>query len=253
MGILNNKTALVTGASRGIGRAIALRFAAEGALVAVHYGKSENEANAVVSEIEAAGGKAFTVQADIASVSSIGALFTKLDAELTQRTGSEKFDILVNNAGVAQMIPFEETTEEQFNYHFDVNVKGLFFTTQKAFPRLRDNGRIINVSSVVAKKAFPGITAYASTKGAVDTFSLQIAPLAAERGITVNILAPGAIDTEMNPWLQSAEGQEMVLGFQAIKRVGKATDIANAALLIASDDSAWMTANTITASGGSNI
>ncbi|MBC8139626.1 MAG: SDR family oxidoreductase [Fibrella sp.] len=253
MGILNNKTALVTGASRGLGRAIALRFAAEGALVAVHYGKSENEANAVVSEIEAAGGKAFKLQADIASVPSIEALFARLDTELTQRTGSTQFDILVNNAGVAEIIPFEETTESQFDYVFDINVKGMFFTTQKALPRLRDNGRIINLSSVVSQFAYPPVAAYASTKGAVNVFTLQIAALVAERGITVNTLAPGAIETEMNPWLQSAEGQQMVLDMQALKRVGKATDVANAAVLLASDDSAWMTANFVNVSGGTRL
>ncbi len=250
MSILANKVAVVTGASRGIGRAIALRFAREGALVAVHYGKSEKEAHEVVSHIEADGGKAFALSADIGNVEEIATFFEKLDVELNRRTGSANFDILVNNAGVAQMIPFEETTEAQFDYHFDINVKGLFFTTQKALPRLRDNGRIINVSSGVSRLAFPNVAAYASTKGAVDTFSLQIAPLAAERGITVNILAPGAIDTDMNPWLQNSEGQQMVLGMQAIKRVGKPEDIANAALLIASDDSGWMTANFINASGG---
>ncbi|MBC7807674.1 MAG: SDR family oxidoreductase [Akkermansiaceae bacterium] len=253
MGILNNKTALVTGASRGLGRAIALRFAAEGALVAVHYGKSEAEANAVVSEIEAAGGKAFMLQADIASVPSIEALFSRLDAELTQRTGSNQFDILINNAGVAEMVPFEETTEAQFDHHFNINVKGMFFTTQKALPRLRDNGRIINISSTVATRAFPNVTAYASTKGAVNTFSLHIAALAAARGITVNTLSPGAIDTDMNPWLKNAEGQQMVLGMQALKRVGQATDISNAALLLASDDSAWITANIIDANGGTKL
>ncbi len=253
MNILQNKIALVTGASRGIGRAIALRFAKEGALVAVHYGKSEKEAWEVVSQIEAEGGKAFVVQADIASVASIGTLFEKLDAELIRRTGAAKFDILVNNAGVAQEIPFAETTEAQFDYHFDINVKGMFFTTQQALPRLRDNGRIINLSSVVSGRAFPNMVAYATTKGAVDTFSLQIAPLAAERGITVNMLAPGAIDTDMNPWLQSTEGQQMIMGMQAIKKVGKPEYLANAALLIASDDSAWMTANYINASGGSKL
>ena len=253
MNTLQNKVALVTGASRGIGRAIALRFGKEGALVAVHYGRSEKEAREVVSQIEANGGKAFMLKADIANVASIGTLFENLDAELIRRTGTAKFDILVNNAGVAQEVPFEETTEEQFDYHFDINVKGMFFTTQKAFSRLRDNGRIINLSSVVSERAFPSLVAYSSTKGAVNTFSLQIALLAAERGITVNMLAPGAIDTEMNPWLQNTEGQQAVMGMQAIKRVGKAEDLANAALLIASDDSAWMTANFVNVSGGTKL
>jgi len=253
MNILKDKVALVTGASRGIGRAIALRFGKEGALVAVHYGKSDKEAQEVVSLIEEGGGKAFAIQADIASVASIQSLFERLDAELIQRTGEAKFDILVNNAGVALPIPFEETTEEQFDYHFNINVKGLFFTTQKALPRLRDNGRIIDLSSVVSKRAFPGIVAYSSTKGAVDTFTLHLAQLAGERGITVNALAPGATETDMNSWLKSEEGQQMVIASQAIKRVGQPEDLANAALLIASDDAGWMTANFVNASGGSKL
>lgn len=253
MGLLNGKVALVTGASRGIGRAIAARFAAEGALVAVHYGRSDSEADAVVSDIKAAGGQAFKLQADIASVASINALFERLDAELTRRNGNNHFDILVNNAGVAEQIPFDETTEAQFDHHFDINVKGLFFTTQNALRRLRDNGRIINISSVVSKSAFPNIAAYASTKGAVDTFTHQIAVLAGERGITANVLAPGAIDTDMNPWLRSEEGRDMVLGFQAIKRVGVGADIANAAVLLASDDAGWVTANFLNASGGTKL
>ncbi|MBC7528586.1 MAG: SDR family NAD(P)-dependent oxidoreductase [Chthonomonadaceae bacterium] len=114
-------------------------------------------------------GKPFAIGADIADVSAVGTLFERLDVELTQRTGGATFDILVNNAGVANQIPFEETTEEQFDCHFDINVKGLFFTTQKSFSRLNDNGRIINVSSLVSRNVFPGIVAYASTKGAVDT------------------------------------------------------------------------------------
>ncbi len=253
MAALTNKVALVTGASRGIGKAIALRFAQEGALVAVHYGKSRDEAGAVVAAITDAGGRAFALQADIGQVASIATLFENLDRELLARAGSAQFDILVNNAGVVVMGEFADTTEAQFDYLFDVNVKGLFFTTQQALPRLRDNGRIINLSSAVSRVVFPGVAAYSATKGAVDVLTRNFASLAGARGITVNSLAPGAIETDMNDWLKTPEGVQMVIDIASIKRVGKPEDIANAALLIASDDAGWVTANFIEASGGAKL
>jgi len=253
MQTLAGKIALVTGASRGIGRAIAVRFAEEGALVAVHYGRSQAEADAVVDEIKSAGGDAFTVQADLASVASIANLYEYLDRELTARTGSAHFDILVNNAGVAEYVAIADTTEAQFDNVFDINVKGLFFAIQHALPRLRDNGRIINLSSLLSRAAFPGVDAYAATKGAVDVLTRQLAPTVGVRGITINSLAPGAIETDMSAWLRTPEGAQMATDMASIKRVGLPADIANAALLIASPDSAWITGNYIEASGGAKL
>jgi 3-oxoacyl-[acyl-carrier protein] reductase len=251
MNRLNGKVALVTGASRGIGREIALTFAREGALVAVHYGKNETAAQAVVQEIEKHAGKAFALQADVAKLGDIEKLFAKLDAELKARTGDTKFDILVNNAGVAVGAPFEETTEAIFDQNFNVNVKGLFFVTQKALPRIRDNGRIINISSGVVRIAFPGIAAYSATKGAVDVLTLHLAPIAGERNITVNSVSPGATDTDMNAaWLKDPQAQAHIASQQAIHRVGTPVDIAGVALLVASPEAGWITGQAIDATGG---
>lgn len=250
MGLLTGKTALITGASRGIGKTIATKFAAEGATVAVHYGRSASEAEAVVAEIIANGGKAFAVQADVANVASIEAMFTTLDSKLQDHTGSNQIDILVNNAGVYLSKPIGETTEEDFDFLFNINVKGVYFTTKYAIPRLRDNGRVINVSSGVTRVAFPGASAYAGTKGAVDVFTLQLAAELGERGITVNTLAPGVTETDMTAGLLSGGGDQYVVSLQAIKRVGQAEDIANAAVLLASDQAGWLTANYVDASGG---
>lgn len=250
---LEGKVALVTGASRGIGRAIAARLGKEGALVAVHYGKSKSAADETVAAVEAAGGKAFALQADIEKVASIEDLFNRLDAELTARTGSATFDILVNNAGVAPFVGWADTTEEQFDYMYDVNVKGLFFTTQKALPRLNDGGRIINVSSAVARTSFPGIPAYSSTKGAVDVLTLHLAAEVGVRGITVNAVAPGVIETDMAEFLGTPEGRELPLQIQALKRIGQADDVANVVNFLAGPDSGWITGRVIDVSGGTKL
>jgi NAD(P)-dependent dehydrogenase (short-subunit alcohol dehydrogenase family) len=250
MGLLRSKTALVTGASRGIGKGIATAFGKEGALVAVHYGRSVAEANAVVAEIEAAGGNAFAVQADVASVASVKGLFTQLDSELEKRTGSNQFDILVNNAGVYVQGPTPDLTEEHFDHLFDINVKGLYFTTVNAIPRLRDNGRIINISSGVSRGALQGVVAYAGTKGAVDAITLHLAAELGSRGITVNSLAPGLTLTEMTAGFGEEGMNQFVNAYQSIKRIGQVEDISNTAVLLASDKAAWITGNYISAGGG---
>lgn len=254
MNKLKGKTALVTGASRGIGRSIALRLAQEGALVAVHYARNKSAAEQVVQEIRDFGGKAFAIGQELRSKSSVEALFKLLDTELTEQTGRSEFDILVNNAGVGLVLPVEEMTEESFEEILSVNVKVPLFLTQQALPRLRDDGRIINLSSVVTRVAYPEVLGYSMTKGAINTFTLALAKHLGPRNITVNAIQPGVTNTDMNAGtLQDPDGEKYVAGLSAFNRVGQPEDIADIAAFLASSDSRWVTGQLIDASGGSHL
>jgi 3-oxoacyl-[acyl-carrier protein] reductase len=249
---LQGKVALVTGGSRGIGRAIADRLAQEGALVAVHYGHNAEAAQQTVQVIEANGGAAFAVQADLAEVAQIEQLYQTLDGELEKRKGSQRFDILVNNAGISSLIPYQQMTPAEFDQTFAVNVRGVFFVTQFALPRLRDGGRIINISSDASKGASPPIAvAYSMSKAALDAFTVSLAADLGKRQITANTIAPGATETEMNAHMYTnADVRKSVAGMTALGRLGTPADIANAVALLASADSAWITGQYIVASGG---
>lgn len=192
---LEGHVALVTGASRGIGRAIALELARQGACVAVHYGRHKDGADETVRAIEAADGKAFAIGADLARLASIDTLFEQLDRELAGR-GLPTLSILVNNAGIGGGGSLSQTTEEMFDQLFATNVRSVFFVAQRAVPRLRDGGRIVNISSMVALAAYPGSIAYAMTKAALNSFTRSLAVAMGPRGITVNAVAPGATDTD---------------------------------------------------------
>lgn len=251
---MNRKVAFVTGASRGLGKAIAMRLAKDGMMVAVHYGKNQAAAEEVVTKIGAIGGEAFTVQAEMSEVASIKAMYETLDIELIKRTGEAKFDVLVNNAGTAIGKPMEEWTEEEFDYQFDLNVKGLFFVTQMALPRINDNGRIINLGTGLTRISAPIFAVYAASKGSIDVLTQHLAALLGARGITVNTLAPGAIDTDLNAErLSSEEGRAQTIASAAIKRIGMPDDIADVASFLASNDSRWVTAQRIEASGGAHL
>jgi 3-oxoacyl-[acyl-carrier protein] reductase len=253
---LKDKIALVTGGSRGIGRAIVKRFALEGALVAVHYGSNRAAADETVEAVKAGGGDAFALQADIGVVSSIEAMFRELDAQLMQRTGSARFDILVNNAGISPRMTLEETTLAQFNEVFAVNVQGPFFTVQHAAARLRDGGRIINVSSMSSQRARPLMPAYSASKGALDAMTMSFAKLLGPRGITVNGIAPGAVDTDLNAPLMHGGDPKWAAYFASrsiFGRVGQPEDLAGVAAFLASDDACWVTGDTILASGGQEL
>jgi NAD(P)-dependent dehydrogenase (short-subunit alcohol dehydrogenase family) len=246
---LDGKTALVTGASRGIGRAIAERLASDGAHVAVHYGTREADAHMVVESIESNGGKAFAVATEFGVDGvepEVDALFRDLDDEL----GDTRLDILVNNAGILDGTPIEQVTPESFDRSFAINVRAPFFVLQRALPRLPDGGRVINISSAVTRIASPFVH-YAMGKGAIDVLSRTLAQQLGPRGITVNSVTAGVVDTDMGAWVDSAPDlRAQVSSTVALGRIGQAGDIADVVAFLASDDARWITGQSIEASGG---
>lgn len=247
---LQNKIALVTGSSRGIGKATALRLAADGAFVIIH-GTNEKLTGTVQQEITEHGGKATSINADISNQAGIEFLFKQLDAIL-KKQNKTTFDILVNNAGLGLICPLEETTEEQFDQLINMNVKAPFFITKKAISRLSDGGRIINVSSIVTRMAMPTVAAYSMTKGSINTMTLWLAKQLGPRQITVNSVSPGVIDTDMNAeTLKNPEAKKYIEGLSTLGRVGKPEDVADTIAFLASDDARWISGQNIEASGGS--
>ena len=246
---LTNKTALVTGASRGLGRATAARLAEAGARVIAHYSASRAAADELVAEIRAKGGQADAVGGDLSTPDAAHKL-----AEAVKALGITKLDILVNNAGVAQGAPIDQQTVEDFDRHFAINVRAPYFLTQQLLPLLGEGSSVIFLSSVVARAAFEGLSAYSATKGAVEVITRNFAKELGPRGIRVNAIAPGAIDTDMaQDFLGTEESREYVKSIQALKRIGQPDDIADAVLFIASDHSRWVDGRSIEVSGGSNL
>ena len=248
MNTLSGKTALVTGASRGIGRATALALAKEGAQVLVHYGSSPKEAEEVVAEIRKLGARADTVQADLASPEGPHALARQVRAIVGGR-----LDILVANAGISKAASIEDTTLEDFDRLFAVNVRAPFFLVQQLLPILGDGSSVIFVSSLAAHASVGSLPAYASTKGAIDTLVKHFAALLGPRGIRVNAVAPGVVNTDMSSFAKSDAGRDFTLGIQALKRVAGPDDIAPAAVFLASDASRWITGDTLRVDGGSKL
>jgi 3-oxoacyl-[acyl-carrier protein] reductase len=245
MANLANKAALVTGASRGIGAAIAKRLAAEGARVAITYSKGAAAAAAVVKDIEDAGGKAIAIQADAADAKAVAAAVEKIVATFG------RLDVLVNNAGTAIPKPFEETTLEELDRVIDINVRGTFIATQAALSQMRDGGRIIMIGSCVGERMMtPGLVAYAATKGAVKMFTQGLSREVAARRITVNNIQPGPIDTELNP----ADGDWATpqIANTALKRYGHVEDIAAMVAFVAGPEADYITGASLTVDGGTN-
>jgi 3-oxoacyl-[acyl-carrier protein] reductase len=244
---LTGKIAVVTGASKGIGAAIAKHLAAEGAVVVVNYGSSKVEAGAVVAEINGNGGRAVAVQANVANKADIERLF----AETKREFG--RLDILVNNAGIYEFSPLEDVTEEHFRKHFDLNVLGLIFASQAALPLFDSaGGSIINVSSVVSTLGFPNAAVYSGTKGAVDAITRSLAAELGSRGIRVNAVNPGMVETEgtHSAGITESDMRKQVEAQTPLGRIGQPRDIAGAVVFLASADSSWITGQTFVISGG---
>ncbi len=241
---LNGKVAIVTGASKGIGRAIALRLANDSAEVVVNFAGSTKDAQETVGLIEKAAGKAISVQADVSKVGDVKRLFD---------TCFEKFgrlDILVNNAGVMFTKPVMEVSEEEFDRIFAVNVKGAFFCCQEAAKRMGEGGRIINLSSSTTAMMLPGYGAYVATKGAVEQFSHVLAKELGPKGITVNVVSPGPTDTELFSQGKSEEQKQRFAQMAALGRLGQPQDIADVVALLVSEDARWVTGQNLRANGG---
>lgn len=243
-GRLAGKTALVTGGSRGIGRGIAERLGRDGARVAVHYGSNEVAAKETVAAIEAAGGSAFAFGAELGVPGDAEAFWTEFDRH------ADGLDILVNNAGIGLYSHVGEVEEADYDRVFAVNAKALFFVVQKGLDRLRDGGRIINISSGVTRIAFPVTVAYSMTKGAVNVLTHTLAQELGPRGITVNAVAPGIIRTEMMDGIPEAQRSQMA-GYSTFDRIGEPADVADIVSFVASEDARWITGQYIDATGGS--
>ena len=245
---LANKTALVTGASRGMGRATALALAAAGARLIIHYGRNADEAKTVVDQIRAAGGRADAIAADLAA--SDGAHI--LAGQVRNLIGT-RLDILVSNAGISRATPLESITVKDFDELFAVNVRAPYFLLQQLLPILGEGGSVVFVSSLGARVAVGTLSAYAATKGAINTLVKYFAVALGPRGVRVNAVAPGVIDTDMSNFTKTEEGRAVVMGMQTLKRIGQPADVASVIAFLTSDEARWITGETIAVDGGSKL
>ena len=252
---LENKTALVTGASRGIGRATALTLARAGANVLVHYGRSTHEADSLVDAIRAEGGRANAVSADLGTPGGASLL-----AKQVRSIVGDRLDVLVLNAGISKAVRIADYTVEEFDSLFATNVRGPFFLVQQLLPILGEGTSIVIISSLGARSVVgkagqdtPSILAYASTKGALETLVKNWAAILGPSGIRVNAVAPGVIDTDMSNFTRTEAGREVALGMQALKRLGKPEDVADVVAFMASDGARWITGASVPVDGGSKL
>jgi 3-oxoacyl-[acyl-carrier protein] reductase len=248
MASLKGKTALVTGASRGIGRASALALARLGAQVLVHYSSGAKEADDVVAEIRKLGSKADAIGADLGTADGP----QKLARQVRSIVG-DRLDILVANAGVTKAATIEETTVEDFDRLFAVNVRAPFFLVQQLSPIMHEGSSIVLLSSLTAHAVVGTLSAYAATRGAIDTLVKHFASALGARGIRVNAIAPGVVATDMSSFTKTTEGRDYALGLQTLKRLAQADDIGDAVAFLASSEARWITGDTLHVDGGSKL
>jgi 3-oxoacyl-[acyl-carrier protein] reductase len=248
MTTLSGKTVLVTGASRGLGRASALALAKAGAQVLVHFSSGAQEAERVVAEIRKGGGRADAVGVDLAAADGPHRL-----AKRTREIVGDRLDILIANAGVSKAATIEDTTVEDFDRLFAVNVRAPFFLVQQLLPILGRGGGIVFVSSLAARAVVGTIPAYAATKGAIDTMVKHFASRLGERGIRVNAVAPGVVETGMSNFTKSENGRNFALGMQTLKRIAQPDDIGGVVAFLVSEEARWITGDIIHVDGGSKL
>jgi 3-oxoacyl-[acyl-carrier protein] reductase len=248
MTTLSGKTTLVTGASRGMGRASALALAAADAQVLVHYGRGVKEADGVVTEIRKAGGRAESVAVDLATADGPHKL-----AKLARGIIGDRLDVLVANAGISKAATIEDTTTEDFDKLFAVNVRAPFFLVQQLLPIMSKGSSIIFVSSLAAHAVVGTMPAYAATKGAIGTLVKHFASMLGTDGIRVNAVAPGVVETDMANFTKTDAGRDFTLGMQALKRLAQPDDIGGVVAFLASEDARWITGDTIHVDGGSKL
>ena len=241
---LTGKVALVTGSSRGIGRAIAEELALQGAKVVINYASNADKANRAVAAITGHGGEALAIQADVGQVAEVNRLFEKILESCGQ------IDIVVNNAGIMLTKPILNINEADFDKIFAINVKGTYFACQQAARHMNRNGRIINLSTSVAGQMFPAYSVYAGTKGAVEQFTRQLAKELGPKGITINAVAPGPVNTELFTAGKTQEQIESLSQMNALGRLGEPADIAKVVAFLASEESQWITGQTLRVNGG---
>jgi len=248
MGKLDGKTALVTGASRGIGAMIAKTLAREGARVVINYAQSRDRAEQVAAEIEAAGGQALLAAADVTDLAQIDGMFADLKGRI------DGLDILVNNAGRGSggFPHLDQVTAENYDATFNLNTRGLFFVTQGAVRMMRDNGRIIIISSMAARIRMPGLSIYAASKAAADAFTRNLSMELAPRGITINSMNVGTVETEMTSRIEPDTLKRLV-GMIPMGRIGQTRDVADVAVFLASEESRWLTGEELAVAGGRYI
>ncbi len=249
------KIALITGASRGLGKNTALSLAKKGVDIVATYHSNAQEANSVVAAIEAMGAKAVALQLDTSNTKTFDSFVAQVQQVLKDKWQTEHFDFLVNNAGVGVYAPFAETTEEDFDRLMNIHVKGVFFLTQKLLPLINNGGRIVNLSSGLARFTLPGYAAYASMKGAIEVLTRYMAKELGNRQIAVNTIAPGAIETDFagGAVRDNPEVNKFIASQTALGRVGVPDDIGNAIANLLSEDNRWVNAQRIEVSGGQSI
>ena len=250
-----NKIALVTGGSRGLGRNMAISLAKKGIDVVLTYNTNKAEAEKAVAEIQSLGQQAAAFQLDAGNIKSFDGFLKQVTQHLDEQTGSTNFDFLINNAGTALYAPFAETTEEQFDTALNIHYKGVFFLTQKALPFLNDGGRIINISSGLARVSFPGSSAYGSMKGAVEVLTRFLAKELGGRRIAANVVAPGAIETDFGGG-RTRDNKEInahIASITALGRVGLPDDVGGVVAFLCTEDAKWINGQRIEVAGGMSL